>query len=138
VHYLNLVIDPLNQELMYSRRNARVGMNPIAAKHNAIVTLHLDDDKRSSERFAPHDELHGDDTSGLHWVAPPPPTLLSVRLVFMSSLFSHPSFLNTAYDIKLTAAPPSTSILEISFPSMWPRMYNGFTLRASRTQPHKG
>jgi hypothetical protein len=32
--------------------------------------LHLDDEERSSERFAPHGELHGDDTLGLHRVAP--------------------------------------------------------------------
>jgi hypothetical protein len=55
-----------------------------------------------------------------------PLRLLSIRLVFTSSSFSYPSFLNTAYDIRLTAAPPSTSILEIGLPSMWPRMYSGF------------
>jgi hypothetical protein len=32
--------------------------------------LHLDDEERSSERFAPYGELHGDDTLGLHRVAP--------------------------------------------------------------------
>jgi hypothetical protein len=30
------------------------------------------------------------------------------------------------YGIMLTAAPPLMSILEIGFPSMWPRTYNGF------------
>jgi hypothetical protein len=63
---------------MQSRRNAVVGMNPIVAKNNTIVTLHLNDKERGSERLAPHSELHGDDTPGFHRVAP---TLLSVRLV---------------------------------------------------------
>jgi hypothetical protein len=43
VHYLNLVVDPLNQELMHNRRNTVVCVNPIVAKNNAIVTLHLND-----------------------------------------------------------------------------------------------
>jgi hypothetical protein len=45
-------------------------MNPIAAKNNIVVTLHLDDEERGSERLAPYGELHGDDTPGLHRVAP--------------------------------------------------------------------
>jgi hypothetical protein len=55
-----------------SRRNATIGVNPIMAKNNAIVTLHLDDEERGSERLAPYNELHGDDISSLHRVAPPP------------------------------------------------------------------
>jgi hypothetical protein len=39
-------------------------------------------------------------------------------LVFTSSSSSLPSFLKMEYDIRLMAAPPSTSILEIGFPSM--------------------
>jgi hypothetical protein len=70
VHYINLVVDPLNEELMQSRSNAIVGRNPIVAKNITIVTLHLDNEERGSERFAPHGELHGDGTSGLHRVAP--------------------------------------------------------------------
>jgi hypothetical protein len=126
MHYLNLVVDPLNQELMQSRRNAAVGVNPIMTKNDAIVTLHLNDEEWGSEWFAPP-----------RWApwrwhlwpplgCPPPPTPLSIRLVFMSSSSSRPSFLNTTYDIRLTATPPSMSILEISFPLMWPQMYNGF------------
>jgi hypothetical protein len=61
VYYLNLILDPLN---------AVVVMNPIMAKNNAIGTLHLNDEECGSERFAPHGELHGDDTPGLHRVAP--------------------------------------------------------------------
>jgi hypothetical protein len=90
-------------------------MNPIATKNNTIVTLHLDDEERGSERLAPYGELHGDDTPDFHRVAPTP---LSVRLVFMTSSSSLPSFLKTEYDIKLMATPSSTSILEIDFPSM--------------------
>jgi hypothetical protein len=45
-------------------------VNPIVAKNNTIVTLHLDNEEYGSERFAPCGELHGDDASGLHWVAP--------------------------------------------------------------------
>jgi hypothetical protein len=37
-----------------------------------------------------------------------------------------PSFLKMVYVIRLMAALPSTSILETGFPSMCPRMYNGF------------
>jgi hypothetical protein len=47
-----------------------IGMNPIVTKNNTIITLHLDDKKCGSERLAPYDELHGDDTLGLHRVAP--------------------------------------------------------------------
>jgi hypothetical protein len=81
MHYHNLVVDPLNQELMQSRRNAAVDMNLITTKNDAIVTLHLDNEECGSKRFAPHGDLHGDNTSGLHRVAPTP---LSVKLVFMT------------------------------------------------------
>jgi hypothetical protein len=100
-----------------------IGVNPIAAKNNAIVSLHLDDKEHGSERLAPYGELHGDDTLGFHQVVP---MLLSIRLVFMSSSSSLPSFLKMEYDIGLTAVPSSMSIPEIGFPSMLPRMYNGF------------
>jgi hypothetical protein len=45
-------------------------MNPIADTNNAIVTLHLNNEECGSELFPPHGKLHGDDASGLHWVAP--------------------------------------------------------------------
>jgi hypothetical protein len=90
-------------------------VNPIAAKNNTIVTLHLDDEECGSKRLAPNSELHRDDTSSLHRVAPTP---LSVRLVFISSSSTRPSFLKMEDDIKLTAVPPSTSIREIDLPSM--------------------
>jgi hypothetical protein len=48
-----------------------IGVNPIMAKNNTIVTLDLDDEERGSERFSPYSKLHGDDTSGLHRVPPP-------------------------------------------------------------------
>jgi hypothetical protein len=51
---------------------------------------------------------------------------LSIRLVFTSSSSSLLSFSKMVYGIKLMAVPPSMSILETSFPSMWPQMYNGF------------
>jgi hypothetical protein len=47
-----------------------IDMNPIMAKNNTIVTLHLDDEESSSERLAPYGELHKDDASSLHRVAP--------------------------------------------------------------------
>jgi hypothetical protein len=49
-----------------------VGMNPIAAKNNTVVTLHLDDEECGSERLAPYGELHGTNTPSLHQVAPHP------------------------------------------------------------------
>jgi hypothetical protein len=70
VSYLNLIIDPLNQELVQSTGNIMIGVNPIMAKNNTIVTLHLDDEKCGSKRLAPNGELHRDDTSRLHRVAP--------------------------------------------------------------------
>jgi hypothetical protein len=70
VNYLNLIVDPLNQELVQSRGNTTIGVNPIAAKNNTVVTLHLNDEECGSKRFAPNGELHGYDTSGLHRVAP--------------------------------------------------------------------
>jgi hypothetical protein len=45
-------------------------VNPITAKNNTIVMLHLDDEESGSKRFAPNGELHGDDISSLHQVAP--------------------------------------------------------------------
>jgi hypothetical protein len=47
-----------------------IRVNPIAAKNNTIVALHLDDKERGSERFAPYGELHGDDISCFHRVTP--------------------------------------------------------------------
>jgi hypothetical protein len=92
-----------------------IGMNLIMTQNNTIVTLNLNDEERGSERLASYGELQGDDASSLHRVAP---TLFNVKLVFTSSSFSLPSFLNTKYDMRLMAAPPSTSILEIGLPSM--------------------
>jgi hypothetical protein len=92
-------------------------------KNNTIVTLHIDDEECGSEQLAPYGELHEDDASGLHRIAPKP---FSVRVVFMSSSSSLTSFLNTEYGIRLMAAPPLTSIPYIRLPSMWPRMYNDF------------
>jgi hypothetical protein len=93
-----------------------IAVNPITAKNNTIVILHLDNEECDSKRLAPNGELHGDDASSLHRVAPPPP--LSVRLVFISSSSSHPSFLKMEYNIKLTIAPPSMTIREIDLSSM--------------------
>jgi hypothetical protein len=70
MNYLDLVIDLWNQELVQSRGNATIVVNPITIKNNTIVTLHLDDEECSSERLAPYGELYKDDTFGLHWVAP--------------------------------------------------------------------
>jgi hypothetical protein len=96
MNYLNLIIDPLNQELVQSRGNTMIGVNPIMTKNNTIVTLHLDDEECGSKRLAPYGELHGYDALGFHQVAPTP---LSDRLVFTSSSSSLPSFLKMEYDI---------------------------------------
>jgi hypothetical protein len=66
VNYRNLIVDPLNQELVQSRGNATIGMNPIATKNNTIVTLHLDDEECDSKKLALNGELYGDDTSSHH------------------------------------------------------------------------
>jgi hypothetical protein len=34
VNYLNLIVDPLSQELVQCRGNATIGMNPIMVKNN--------------------------------------------------------------------------------------------------------
>jgi hypothetical protein len=39
---------------MQIRRNATIGVNPIAAKNNTIVTLHLHDDTLGFHRVPPH------------------------------------------------------------------------------------
>jgi hypothetical protein len=70
VDYLDFVDDSLNQELVQSRRNTMIGVNPIVAKNNTIVTLHLDDEECGRERLAPYSEFHGDDATRLHRVAP--------------------------------------------------------------------
>jgi hypothetical protein len=113
MNYLILIIDPLNQELVQSRGNVMIGMNLVTIKNNTIVTLHLDDEECGSKRLPPYGYLHRDDASSLHRIAHMP---LSVRLVFMSSSSSHLIFLKTEYDMKLTAMPPSMSILEIGLP----------------------
>jgi hypothetical protein len=59
-----------------------IDVNLIVANNNTIVTLHLNDEERDSERLAFYSELHGDDALGFHRVAP---MLLSIRLVFTSS-----------------------------------------------------
>jgi hypothetical protein len=70
VNPIDLIVDALNQELVQSRRNTTIDMNPITIKNNTIVTLHLDDEERGKEQLAPHGELHGDNASSLYWVAP--------------------------------------------------------------------
>jgi hypothetical protein len=115
MHHLNLVIDPLNKKLMLIRSHTPIGMNPIMTQNNTIITLHLDNEENGSERLAPYGELHGDVAYGPHQAAPMP---FSVKLVFTSSPTSLPSFLSMEYDIRLMAVPLSTSILEISIPSM--------------------
>jgi hypothetical protein len=114
MHHLDLVVSPLDQELMQNRRNKTIGVNPIVTKNNTIVTLHLDDEERGSERLASYGEVHRDDTPDFHQVAPH--TIKSqVGLHESSSL---PSFLKMEYSIRLTVVPPAMSILEISLPSM--------------------
>jgi hypothetical protein len=49
MNYLDLVVDPLNQELVQNRGTITIDVNPIAAKNNTIVTLHLDDEECDSE-----------------------------------------------------------------------------------------
>jgi hypothetical protein len=92
-----------------------IGMNPIMTKHNTIVTLRLDDEECGRERLAP--TVSSMETTPLASISLPPMPF-SVKLVFKSSLSSLPSFLNTEYDIRLTAVPLLTSILEIGLPSM--------------------
>jgi hypothetical protein len=99
---------------MQSRRNTTIDVNSIMAKNDTIVTLHLNNEERGSERLTPHGELHGDDTLGFHRTSPP----LSIRLVFMTSSSSLPSFLKMEYGIRLMVTLPSMSILEIGFPLM--------------------
>jgi hypothetical protein len=70
MNYLELAVDPLNQDLVQSRGNETIDMNSITVKNDTIVTLHLDDEECGSKRLAPNGELHGDDTSSLHRVAP--------------------------------------------------------------------
>jgi hypothetical protein len=48
VNYLNLIVDPPNQELVQSKGNTTIDVNPIAAKNNTIVILHLDDEECDS------------------------------------------------------------------------------------------
>jgi hypothetical protein len=49
MNYLDFIVDPLNQELVQSRENATISVNPIVAMNNTIVTLHLDDEECDSE-----------------------------------------------------------------------------------------
>jgi hypothetical protein len=92
MYHLDLVVNPLYQKWMQSRRNTIIGMHPITTQNNTIVTLQLDDEECGSERLAPYNELHRDDASSLH--RDDAPTPFSVKLVFTSSLSSLPNFLN--------------------------------------------
>jgi hypothetical protein len=54
MNYLDLVIDPLNQQLVKSRGNVMIGMNLIAAKNNTMVTLHLNNEECGRKKLAPY------------------------------------------------------------------------------------
>jgi hypothetical protein len=90
-------------------------MNLIVAKNNTIVTLHLDDEECDIKRLAPYGELHGDVAPSLHCIAPH-----AIKChVGLHKLVVFPlKLLKMEFDIKLMTAPSSTSILEISLPSM--------------------
>jgi hypothetical protein len=63
VNDLNIIVDPLNQELMQGTRYVTVDMNPIPPQDNAIITLHLSDEEHGSQSLAPHTRLHGSNES---------------------------------------------------------------------------
>jgi hypothetical protein len=92
-----------------------IDVNLITTKNITIVTLHLDDEERGSEQLAPYGEFHRDNASSLHHIVPTPLSIMSVLTTSSSYL---PSFLKMEYGIRLTTAPPSTSIREICLPSM--------------------
>jgi hypothetical protein len=89
-------------------------MNPITTKDKTEVTLCLNDEESRGERVASNSELHGDHAFSPHWLTSSNPVDSHVGLDQLPS--KPPSFLNREYDIKLTIAPPSTSIREIGFP----------------------
>jgi hypothetical protein len=105
-----------------------IGVNPITAKNDAIVTLHLDDEECGSERLAPH----GDDTPGLDQAAP---TLLRVRLVFMSLSSSLPSFLKTEYE-HLGDRFPIDVTLNIQRPQVLARLFRLLEHDPFRVETH--
>jgi hypothetical protein len=92
-----------------------IGVNPIMAKNNTIVTLHLDDKERGSERLAPYGKLHGDNTLGFHRVAPH-----TVKCqVGLHELVVPPfKLLEDGVWHQVDGIVTVTSILEIDFPSM--------------------
>jgi hypothetical protein len=117
VNYLDLIIDPLNQEWVQSRGNATIGVNPTVARNNTIVILHLDEKNVVARDLLPM--MSSMETTPLAYIESPP-TPLSVRLLFTSSSSSLPNF-KMEYDIKLMAVLSSSmSILEIGLLSMWP------------------
>jgi hypothetical protein len=77
MYYINLIINPLNHELMQNRRNIMIGMNSITIQNNTIVILYLDDEEHDSECLTSYGKLHGNTASDLHWlphvVQPPQP-----------------------------------------------------------------
>jgi len=85
--------DPLNQALVHCRWNATVGMNPIFS----IV---------KSTRIAPR----AGDTS--------PSKSVSIISVWIRSSSPSPSFLSVTYDMRFTAAPPSTTLQKICWSMM--------------------
>jgi hypothetical protein len=64
VNDLNIITNPLDQELMQGRRYATVGMNPIPPQDDTIATLHLDDEECGCQSLAPHGQLHGSNSLG--------------------------------------------------------------------------
>jgi len=121
VDQFHRISDPLDLALMHCWWNATVGMNPIPAEEYNIRTFAVDDEECSallpivkSTQTAP---CAGDIS---------PSKSVSIILDWTRSSSTNPSFLNVAYGMRYTVAPPSTSILVIGLPLTNPLRSNGF------------
>jgi hypothetical protein len=110
-----------------------IGVNPIMAKNNTIVTLHLDNEECGSERLAPYGELHRDDTPGLHRVALKHQVSLHELIILPSKLLEDGVRHQVAGSAAVDEHPREWLLIDVALNVQWLQVL--VTLQASWTQP---
>jgi hypothetical protein len=108
--YFYFISIPLNQALVHSRRDTAIGMDPISPKQDGVRALAVDKKNEVGTVLPPivKSTLRTPCASEVC-----PLKSLNVMLVLIRSPTECPNRRSIAYDIMLTAAPVSTSILLI-------------------------
>ena len=55
---------PLDKKLMQTRRNTRIGVDPITTKNKVLAAFHIGNEERSGQSLAPDGQLDVSNTSG--------------------------------------------------------------------------